>query len=164
METIILGLGSNKGEKRETLQKAVSDLKKITAESKISSIYVTKPRDYFNQPDFLNMIFTGKYGGTPEELLHIIQKIEKNHGRDRNKEIPKGPRTLDIDILFFGSKILKTAELTLPHPEIKKRQFVLIPLLEIFPDFAEPLNGEFYKNILLSLPDQGVRKLGALFS
>lgn len=162
METIILGLGSNKGDKKEILSQAVSELKEFVQNTAVSSLYVTKPRDFFNQPDFLNMVFAGQYGGNPDELLNAVQEIEKRHGRSRSTEIPKGPRPLDIDILFFGGRVLKSEKLTIPHPEIKNRQFVLVPLLELFPNFAEPLSGESYKNILSALPDQGVRKLGSL--
>ena len=80
-----------------------------------------------------------------------------NFGRNRAKEIFKGPRTLDIDIELFGNQIVKTENLEIPHKNLKERQFVLIPLLEIFPKYAEPISGAFYSDYLQNLPDQGVK-------
>lgn len=160
MERVILGLGSNKGDKRGYLNSAFVALKDLLQNVRVSSIYQTSPQDYLNQDDFFNMVISGCYEGEPESLLDEIQKIEANNGRNRKNEIPKGPRTLDIDILFFGERFINTANLIIPHPQVTKRAFVLIPLLELFPDFAQ--KGFFYKTLLPLLKDQKVSKISSL--
>lgn len=162
MEKIVLGLGSNVGNSLEYLRKAVAALSLFTKNVRISSVYKTKPQDYTAQDDFLNMVFTADYDGTPESLLAQTQKIERQNGRDRTKQITKGPRTLDIDILLFGERTVQTLQLTVPHPAMKKRQFVLIPLLEVLPDYAEPISKVSYRYFLDELADQGVEKFCSL--
>lgn len=166
-ELVVLGLGSNsvlKSEEKEyspveILQFACSELEKILEPktAKFSSIYKTKAMYYENQQDFYNMVVCGFYQNSPEELLKQVNQIEAIYGRNREKEIFKGPRTLDIDIELFGNKIVKTENLEIPHKNLKERQFVLIPLLEIFPKYAEPISGAFYSDYLQNLPDQGVK-------
>lgn len=159
MERIILGLGSNKGNKKKYLESAVSSLKKILDNISCSSIYQTSPQDYLEQDDFFNMVVIGYYKDSPELLLEQIQKIETENGRDRNREIAKGPRTLDIDILFFGNLNINYYNLIIPHPSIKKRAFVLVPLLELLPDFNGVGEDCCYKDILSTLQDQKVKKI-----
>ena len=166
-ELVVLGLGSNsvlKSEEKEfspveILQFACSELEKILEPktAKFSSIYKTKAMYYENQQDFYNMVVCGYYQNSPEELLKQVNQIETIYGRNREKEIFKGPRTLDIDIELFGNQIVKTENLEIPHKNLKERQFVLIPLLEIFPKYAEPISGAFYSDYLQNLPDQGVK-------
>ena len=166
-ELVVLGLGSNsvlKSEEKEfspveILQLVCSELEKILEPktAKFSSIYKTKAMYYENQQDFYNMVVCGFYQNSPEELLKQVNQIEANFGRNREKEIFKGPRTLDIDIELFGNQIVKTENLEIPHKNLKERQFVLIPLLEIFPKYAEPISGAFYSDYLQNLPDQGVK-------
>jgi 2-amino-4-hydroxy-6-hydroxymethyldihydropteridine diphosphokinase len=166
-ELVVLGLGSNsvlKSEEKEfspveILQLACSELEKILEPktAKFSSIYKTKAMYYENQQDFYNMVVCGFYQNSPEELLKQVNQIEAKFGRNREKEIFKGPRTLDIDIELFGNQIVKTENLEIPHKNLKERQFVLIPLLEIFPKYAEPISGAFYSDYLQNLPDQGVK-------
>ena len=155
METIILGLGSNRGDSKTILSEAIKRLASFLSEIRISSIYITKPQDYFDQDDFYNMVVSGNYAGSPASLLKALQHIEADYGRNREAEIPKGPRTLDIDILFFGSQIitLDNPPLIIPHPAIYRRSFALIPLLELYPVTQQPLAAA-----LAALPDQGVRK------
>lgn len=157
MEKIVLGLGSNVGDSLLFLKNAVKAISRITENIRVSSVYKTKPQDYLAQADFLNMVVTADYAGTPDALFTLMQKIEKENGRDGMHKILKGPRTLDIDILLFGSRIIETENIIVPHPAMKKRQFVLIPLLEIFPESADPISKEPYAKILSTLDDQGVR-------
>lgn len=166
-ELVVLGLGSNsifKSEDKEfspveILKLACLELEKILEPktAKFSSIYKTKAMYYENQQDFYNMVVCGYYQNSPEELLKQVNQIETIYGRNREKEIFKGPRTLDIDIELFGNQIVKTEKLAIPHKNLKERQFVLIPLLEIFPKYAEPISGAFYSDYLQNLPDQGVK-------
>lgn len=160
MSRIILGLGSNKGDKKEYLNSAYVALRGILRNVRCSSIYQTSPQDYVCQDDFFNMVLEGEYEGTPFSLLEEIQKIEARNGRNREKEIPKGPRTLDIDILFFGDISLNMPNLIIPHPQIEKRAFVIIPLLELFPDFTK--GSISYKKLLPLLEDQRVNKISSL--
>lgn len=157
MECVILGLGSNKGNKKEYLNSACVALAKFLKNMRCSSIYQTSPQDYLEQDDFFNMVVEGEYEGSPLSLLDEIQKIETVNGRNREKEIAKGPRTLDIDILFFGDFSIDLPNLIVPHPQIEKRAFVLIPLLELFPDFEK--GSLSYKTLLPLLKDQRVNKI-----
>lgn len=157
-----MGLGSNVGQSRSILGGAIEALREIIGDLSISSVYVTKPRDYADQPDFYNMCATGSFTGSPRELLESLNRIERAWGRDRQREIPKGPRTLDIDIELFGSDIVRDTDLVIPHERLGERLFVLVPLLELLPDSADPVSGELFRVIAGRLPDQGVIKAGAL--
>ena len=106
METIILGLGSNRGDSKAILTGAIERLVSFLDDTRTSSVYITKPQDYCDQDDFYNMIVSGNYAGSPASLLKTLQHIEADYGRNREAEIPKGPRTIDIDILFFGNQIV----------------------------------------------------------
>ncbi len=130
---------------------------------RVSSLYLTMPQDYQNQADYCNMAVTGMYSGTPESLLAAVQMIERRYGRDRTKEIRNGPRTLDIDILLFGTQVLCTETLIVPHERMNRRQFALIPLLELLPECAEPGTGIPYRELLEKTPDQGIKKVGNVY-
>lgn len=160
METIILGLGSNRGDSKAILAAAVERLAAVLTGLRVSSLYITQPQDYLDQDDFYNIAVSGGYTGTPAALLEAIQLIEADYGRDRSLEIPKGPRTLDIDILFFGTQQirLQTPPLTVPHPAVYRRAFALIPLLELHPDYCDPISHVPLAAMLADLGDQGVRK------
>ncbi len=164
-QQIVLGLGSNKGlndavefEPVQILKNAVKELQKIFLPEGFvfSSVYKSKAMYYEDQNDFFNMVVSGLYDGTPQQLLKQINQIEAEFGRNRTKEFRNGPRTLDIDIELFGEQIVNEENLEIPHKKIQERQFVLIPLLEIFPKHAEPISGVLFSDILAKLPDQGV--------
>lgn len=130
---------------------------------RVSSLYLTMPQDYQDQADYCNMVVIGFYSGSPESLLKTIQTIERRYGRDRSKEIQKGPRTLDIDILLFGEHVLCEESLIVPHERMIHRQFALVPLLELLPECTEPGTGIPYRDILEKIPDQGVKKVGNIY-
>lgn len=133
-----LSLGSNVGDRKENLNAACSLLEK--AQIKIlrySSIYETQPVDFASQPWFLNQVLEVSTGQIPDELLGIIKKIEKKMGRKRS--LPKGPRKIDIDIILAGEFIQQTPHLKIPHPQMHKRNFVLVPLREIAPGVVHPV-------------------------
>lgn len=109
------------------------------------------------------MALTGKYTGLAQDLLEDVQKIEQRYGRNRVLEIPSGPRSLDIDILLFGSQQIETETLIVPHARMAFRQFVLIPLLEILPNILDPATNNPYRELLEKLPDQGVKKVGTIY-
>jgi 2-amino-4-hydroxy-6-hydroxymethyldihydropteridine diphosphokinase len=119
-------------------------------------LYRTSPRYLFDQPDFLNLVLTGLVDIEPEELLDRTQKIEASFGRDRSRERPKGERTLDIDILLYGSLVLDTERLKLPHPGMLERAFVLVPLLELDPEVIHPGTAERFSDALPAVSDQGI--------
>jgi 2-amino-4-hydroxy-6-hydroxymethyldihydropteridine diphosphokinase len=158
----VLGLGSNRGDSRALLGMAIRDLSEILDDVHLSSMYRTAPQDYAEQDDFLNLACSGLYDGSARDLLGAIHRIEANHGRDRESEISKGPRTLDIDILLFGDAVMRESDLVIPHERMRQRQFALVPLLELLPDSADPETGESYRLINRSLGDQGVIKAGTL--
>jgi len=163
MTQVVLGLGSNCGESVSYFRHAVESLEKEIHQMKMSSIYKTKPMEYLQQDDFYNMVIAGMYSGTAEHLLDAVLDIENVNLRDRSSEIRYGPRTLDIDVELFGNSVIDTPRLQVPHPRMKNRQFVLIPLLEILPQLSDPLTGRLFQDICAALPDQGVRKAGTLY-
>jgi 2-amino-4-hydroxy-6-hydroxymethyldihydropteridine diphosphokinase len=101
------------------------------ANPQISAVYETAPQDYLDQPDFLNAVLLGEFDFPPENLLHSALDIEDKLGRKR--DVPGGPRSIDIDLIAVGELVRDSAELTLPHPRAARRAFVLLPWLEIDP-------------------------------
>lgn len=140
MKTIYLGLGSNLGRREENLQKALASLVPDITVTKISAIYETEPMYVQNQPKFLNMVCEAKTELAPMQVLHKLQMAEREGGREEYTH--NKPRPIDIDLLFYGTEVVKTPELTIPHPKIPERAFVLDPMSEIAPDFVHPVLGE----------------------
>ena len=128
----IIALGSNIGEPKENLDLAIALLREATEVLKVSSYYVTKPVGYENQPDCVNAVCVIESDLPAIELLNMLHGIEKAMGRERT--IKWGPRTIDLDIIQYGSLLSNAAELTLPHPRAHERKFVLEPWHEIEPD------------------------------
>ena len=128
----VIGLGSNIGNPKENLNLALALLREATDVVKVSSYYVTKPVGYEDQPDFVNAVCIIETELPAMELLNMLHGIEKTMGRERT--IKWGPRTLDLDIIQYGTLLSKAEELTLPHPRAHERKFVLEPWAEIEPD------------------------------
>ncbi|HKL84742.1 MAG TPA: 2-amino-4-hydroxy-6-hydroxymethyldihydropteridine diphosphokinase [Treponemataceae bacterium] len=162
-ELVVLGLGSNLGDSCYILREAVASLSLVLTDIKCSSIYKTRPRDFEDQSDFFNAVVIGYYSNSPESLLSILQEIECSFGRQREFELRFGPRTLDIDIEFFGSTVIRSKNLEIPHVRMYERQFVLVPLLELLPFAADPVTGQLLSEIASFLPDQGVKKVGTIY-
>jgi len=135
--TVLMGLGSNMGNREEHLKRALTLMAPYIEITALSSLYETEPVDYEDQGWFLNMAVQGRTRLFPDVLLERLQDIEAALGRQR--DIASGPRTIDLDILFYGNEIIKTGQLTVPHPELHNRAFVLAPLAEIAPKFVHPL-------------------------
>lgn len=153
MKPVYLALGSNLGDREAYLRAGVQALAKHQIEIvRQASIYSTEPREVRDQPWFLNTAIEAATDLQPDALLHVCLEIEKDHRRVR--DMAKGPRTLDIDIIFYGNKIIHAPGLTIPHPSFAARRFVLAPLVEIAPDFVDPVTRKTLRELLQSCNDQ----------
>jgi 2-amino-4-hydroxy-6-hydroxymethyldihydropteridine diphosphokinase len=154
-----LSLGSNLGDRLGNLRRCSRLLSDLGELRRVSSIYETEPMEVREQPWFLNCVVELDTSLSARELLREIQKIEAELGRKR--EISKGPRTIDIDILLFDSEIIEASDLHIPHPAMQKRRFVLAPLAEIAPQIKHPVLGKSAEELLQALPveDGEVRRL-----
>ena len=159
-------MGANIGNRIENIKSAIKELartKNIKIEKK-SSFYLTEPVGLREQPEFINCAVKIKTTLSPTKLLRIIKSIEMKLGRRRT--VRYGPRVIDIDILFYGDKVVSTKKLTIPHKELTNRKFVLVPLIEIIEDgFRHPVHNLTIKEIFRrqnSIPEfkrQWVKKL-----
>jgi 2-amino-4-hydroxy-6-hydroxymethyldihydropteridine diphosphokinase len=159
--TVYLSLGSNIGDREHNLRAAIRKLAEIGEVSAVSSLYETEPVEFTAQPWFLNCAVALRTNLAPETFLSRVLEIEREMGRQRTQ--PKGPRIIDIDILLFGDLILSSPELSVPHPAMHQRRFVLEPLAEIAPDAPHPVLKQSVREMLQALPKNGdeVRKFAA---
>lgn len=156
MKKIYLGLGSNVGDRRATLHHALQAL--AAPDLRIlrqSPIYETEPQGLREQDWFLNLVVEAETSLFPRQLLQRIRRVERAFGRKR--AVANGPRTLDIDILFFGRSIIHTADLEVPHPRYSERRFVLAPMADLAPAWRDPLSGKTIRALLDDLQGQKVR-------
>jgi len=135
-EEVFLGLGSNIGDRMAQLSAALKALAKHVELLETSSVYETEPVGHASQPPFLNLVCHATTGMAPLDLLDLTQRIERE--LERRPTFKNGPRTVDIDILFYGNRSVHTTQLDIPHPQIPERSFVLVPLAEIAPDLVHP--------------------------
>jgi len=157
-ETVFLSLGSNMGNRQANLDKAIDLLSQRLRPGQISSVYETEPIGNPDQHRFLNLVCQVFTRLAPEELLTLAKGIELKLGRVHGTF--NAPRPIDIDILFYGDEVIETEELTIPHPRLNQRAFVLIPLVEIAPDLVHPVSGSTARELLEGLTGtQGVLKL-----
>ena len=135
-----LGLGSNLGNRQDSLKQACVELESLPLlQFRVSPIYESEPLLKMPQPKYLNMVVCGLTELSPLELLKKCQQIENRLGRIRNEHW--GSRTIDIDILAYGEECIDSDILKIPHPEMEKRSFVLVPLLELNPEWVHPKTG-----------------------
>jgi 2-amino-4-hydroxy-6-hydroxymethyldihydropteridine diphosphokinase len=155
---VYLSLGSNIGDRAANLQSAIEELSRFGKVAAVSSLYETEPVEFTKQPWFLNCAVSLDTEKTPAELLRALLEIERTMGRLRTQQ--KGPRKIDIDILLFGDSSVNTATLTIPHPAMHERRFVLEPLAEIAPNARHPLLNKTVRELRDSLPPgQAVRRV-----
>jgi 2-amino-4-hydroxy-6-hydroxymethyldihydropteridine diphosphokinase len=162
MPTAYIALGSNLGNREETLAAATNRLGRLGRVQACSSLYETEPVGFHNQPAFLNAVLALETKLEPLPLLHALLTIEKELGRDRSQGVVNGPRTLDLDLLLMGDLLLEGKELTLPHPALVRRRFVLAPLAEIAPHLRHPQRNQTIAELLARLPDDGENRVSAV--
>ena len=156
MKTIYLSLGSNIGDREANLHAAMERLAAPRLRIlRVSPIYETQPVDYTDQRWFLNLVVEGETTLFPMQLLARIGKIERELGRVRT--VPKGPRTIDIDILLYGNAVVHSAMLEIPHPRMAQRRFVLAPLADLAPDLRHPVTHLAVRQMLDQAPEGRVR-------
>jgi len=153
---LVVGLGGNLGNTSHLLWDAVCRLKSDLNVIGVSSLYKTAPIGP-SQPDFLNAAVQVIYPRTIVELLSYLQSVELEFGRVRNERW--GPRSLDLDILWAKGRISRTSTLTVPHAELARRAFALVPLLELVPTASDPENGVSYRSILDGLKSQRIERI-----
>jgi 2-amino-4-hydroxy-6-hydroxymethyldihydropteridine diphosphokinase len=158
---VYLSLGSNLGDRTANLRQAIEKLSELGAVVAVSSFYETEPVEAGPQPWFLNCAVRLDTEKMPRQLIAAILNLEQTMGRQRRKE--RAPRTIDIDILLFGSSIVELPALTIPHPRLHERRFVLEPLAEIAPDARHPVFKRPIRELRDALaPGQQVRRLSSL--
>jgi 2-amino-4-hydroxy-6-hydroxymethyldihydropteridine diphosphokinase len=158
VKTAYLSIGSNVGDRQANIERAIELLESPDIHvRRRAPLYATEPRDFAAQPWFLNTAVEIETTLFPRQLLSRIQKIERDLGRRRH--IEKGPRTIDIDIVLFGSFVVSAADLIIPHPRFPERRFVLAPLADLAPDLRHPETRETVREMLEKTLDQSVRRL-----
>jgi 2-amino-4-hydroxy-6-hydroxymethyldihydropteridine diphosphokinase len=155
MYRVFLGLGSNIGDRQRYLSVAVAEMKKLRDTTVIwtSSVYETDPVGKTDQPKFLNAVVELETGLPPAELFHEVKSVEERMGRSPGERW--SPREIDIDILIYDGLAVETERLTVPHPDLGKRKFVLVPLCEIAPDLVHPVNGMTMEELLAACREPG---------
>ena len=146
---VYLGLGSNLGNRQDNLDRVLDFLSQRLRIERVSSVYDTEPLGNPNQPRFLNLVCQISTGLEPIALLALAKGIESKLGRLPHTS--NAPRPIDIDILFYGDRVIETPELIIPHPRLTQRAFVLIPMAEIAPDLVHPVNAKTIKELTREL-------------
>lgn len=159
MKTVYLGLGSNLGDRKANIEAALERLNQGGIEVRRQSrLYETAPRDFVDQPWFLNMVAECETDLLPATLLKRVLRIEADLGRRRTRH--KGPRVIDIDILLYAGAVIDTEDLKVPHPSMMQRRFVLEPLAELAPELRHPVTGGRIRDLLAGVMDQSLHPFG----
>lgn len=158
---VLLGLGANLGDPPAQLAAAVRALERAVRVDAVSSLFRTAPVGFSGQPDFFNLVAAGHTGLAPAALLRAIHEIEAELGRVRS--FPNAPRPIDVDLLAYGAEVIRTPELSVPHPGIATRGFVLHPLAEVAPEWRHPELGATARELLdRAGPLERVTRAGSL--
>ena len=161
MKIVYLGLGSNIGEREVHLRRALEALEHSSLRLKrVSGVYETAPRDLTEQRHFLNLVAEAESDFLPMRLLKHAHDVERALGRQRL--MPNGPRTIDIDILLFGRAIVDTPQLVIPHPRLHERRFVLEPLCDLAPELRHPVLHRSMRELLAGTAGQQSRLWGRI--
>jgi len=159
MKSVYLGIGSNLGDRKVNLRNAVEKAEELTGKIvKVSSVYETEPWGFSSDDQFLNMVVKIKTSLKPSELLERLLMVESLMGRLREGK-KYSSRIIDIDILFYGKQVVRTEVLEIPHPELYKRKFVLVPLAEIAPDLVHPVFKKSISELLQECSDESKIRL-----
>ena len=161
-ERAYIAIGSNLGDRRAHLEAGLKEVATLpgTHLAEVSHAYETPPQGPIEQSDFLNAVFAIETSLAPEPLLAALLTVEKNHQRQRR--IHWGPRTLDLDLLLYGERVVASADLTLPHPHMHERSFVLVPLCEIAPRLSHPVTSRPFAAYLATLNCREAKAVGPL--
>jgi 2-amino-4-hydroxy-6-hydroxymethyldihydropteridine diphosphokinase len=152
-KVVYISLGSNVGDRAAMLEHAMAAMNAAGIRVlRQSSFYVTEPVDAPGQAWFLNAVVEAETSFLPLQLLHALMKIERELGRWRLT--PHGPRTIDLDILFYGSSVIRSRELEVPHLRLTERRFVLVPLVHLVPEFRHPVLHKSITQLLAETPDR----------
>jgi 2-amino-4-hydroxy-6-hydroxymethyldihydropteridine diphosphokinase len=155
---IYLSLGSNLGDRAANLERAIDSLSEIGVRVlRRSSIYETEPVDFLAQPWFLNCVVEAETSLEPRELLEGLQAIERKLGSE--KLVPRGPRIIDLDILFYETAVIREAGMEIPHPRLAERRFVLVPLAELAPEFPHPVLRKTAAELLSATQDRSAVRI-----
>jgi len=158
MKTVYLSLGSNVGDRGQHLRAALERLESARVRVlRTSAVYETEPLDLKAQRWFWNLVAEAETDLFPRQLLAYTSRIERELGRVRT--VAKGPRTLDIDILFYGRAVVRADGLEIPHPRIAERRFVLVPLADLAPDLRHPVTHRTVREMLEAAPPETIRLL-----
>ncbi len=160
LSEVYLGLGSNLGDRRGNIGRAVDLLRRLSGDVTVSSLYETSPQGFGGQPWFINAACRLWTRLSPFELLACLKDIQAGVGSPR--AFANGPRALDIDILLYGQSVLETPNLTIPHPRMAQRDFVLAPLAEIAPGLLHPVLKESVRSLLRGLASSSPKRLASL--
>jgi 2-amino-4-hydroxy-6-hydroxymethyldihydropteridine diphosphokinase len=163
MKTVYIGLGSNLGDRAANLAEARRRVQELGITiSRESSIFETAPRDIIDQPRFLNQVIQAATDWLPRQLMTRLLRLERDMGRTRS--VPKGPRSIDLDILYYGDSLVTIQRLEIPHPRIRERRFVLEPMAELAPDLRDIRQGLTIRQMLVAVADQSVKRWDATSS
>ena len=156
MTNVFLGIGGNLGDRRATMRRAVAEIRAVVDDVRVSSMYETAAWGVTDQPSFLNAVVRGSTELSPLELLDAMQAIENQLGRVRTQHW--GPRTMDIDILLYGSDVIDVPRLKVPHPYMAQRGFVLRPLADLAAGLTLP-DGSLVGELLTTIDQDDLRQI-----
>jgi 2-amino-4-hydroxy-6-hydroxymethyldihydropteridine diphosphokinase len=158
-ERIFIALGSNLGDREANIREAI----RLAGEGgglmvvKVSPLYESEPWGQEDQPRFVNAVMEARTGLKPHELLGYLKRIEAGMGREKAEKW--GPRIIDLDIIFYGARVVKDEEIELPHPRAHERAFVMVPLSDIAPGLIDPLSGAPVSELAERLGKEGLRRM-----